>query len=65
MAGLCSLLRRPNAIARLLNERQMATQTGKGRFGSDPQFEACCAIPRIAGLHSYGKTERRLRQRVT
>jgi hypothetical protein len=37
----------------LLNERQMATQTGKGRFGA------------IHSLRQLWKTERRLRQRVT
>ena len=35
-----------NAIARLLNERQIATRTAKAA-GNDPRFGACCAIPRI------------------
>jgi hypothetical protein len=49
----------------------MATQTGKGRFGSDPQLGHAAlrftqnTIPRIAGLPCYGKTERRPPQRVT
>jgi hypothetical protein len=35
-----------NAIARLLNERRIATRRAKAD-GNDPRFGACCAILRI------------------
>jgi hypothetical protein len=35
-----------NAIARLLNERRIATRTGKGRWERSTVW-ACCTIPRI------------------
>jgi DNA invertase Pin-like site-specific DNA recombinase len=43
-----------NAIARLLNEQQIAN--GRVRaVGSDPRFGACCAIPRIGERRAMAK----------
>ena len=53
-----------NAIARLLNEEQIATRRGR-LAGSDPRFGGCCATPAYRGRACYGKTELRPRQRIT
>ena len=53
-----------NAIARLLNERQIATRTGKGRWERSTVW-GMPRNPAYRGTACYGKTEQRLRQRVT
>jgi site-specific DNA recombinase len=53
-----------NAIARLLNERQTATRTGKGRWERSTVW-GMLRNPAYRGAACYGKTEQRLRQRVT
>src|SRR6516225_9915838 len=53
-----------NAIARLLNERQIATRTGKGRWERSTVW-GMLRNPAYRGTACYGKTEQRLRQRVT
>src|SRR5215472_3772951 len=53
-----------NAIARLLNERQMATRTGKGRWERSTVW-GMLRNPAYRGTACYGKTEQRPRQRVT
>ncbi|HYW38754.1 MAG TPA: recombinase family protein, partial [Terriglobales bacterium] len=53
-----------NAIARLLNERQIATRTGKGRWERSTVW-GMLRNPAYRGTACYGKTEQRHRQRVT
>jgi site-specific DNA recombinase len=53
-----------NAIARLLNERQIATRTGKGRWERSTVW-GMLRNPAYRGTACYGKTEQRLRQRKT
>src|SRR5438128_10026587 len=53
-----------NAIARLLNERRIATRTGKGRWERSTVWGKL-RNPAYRGTACYGKTEQRLRQRVT
>jgi len=53
-----------NAIACLLNERQVATRTGKGRWERSTVW-GMLRNPAYRGTACYGKTEQRLRQRVT
>ena len=53
-----------NAIARLLNERQMATRTGNGRWERSTVW-GMLRNPAYRGTACYGKTEQRPRQRVT
>jgi site-specific DNA recombinase len=53
-----------NAIARLLNERQTATRTGKGRWERSTVW-GMLRNPAYRGTACYGKTEQRPRQRVT
>jgi site-specific DNA recombinase len=53
-----------NAIARLLNERQIATRTGKGRWERSTVW-GMLRNPAYRGAACYGKTELRPRQRVT
>jgi site-specific DNA recombinase len=53
-----------NAIARLLNERQVATRTGKGRWERSTVW-GMLRNPAYRGSACYGKTEQRPRQRVT
>jgi site-specific DNA recombinase len=53
-----------NAIARLLNERQVATRTGKGRWERSTVW-GMLRNPAYRGTACYGKTEQRPRQRVT
>jgi site-specific DNA recombinase len=53
-----------NAIARLLNERQVATRTGKGRWERSTVW-GMLRNPAYRGTACYGKTEIRPRQRVT
>ena len=53
-----------NAIARLLNERQIATRTGKGRWERSTVW-GMLRNPAYQGTACYGKTELRPRQRVT
>ena len=53
-----------NAIARLLNERRIATRTGKGRWERSTVW-GMLRNPAYRGTACYGKTEQRLRQRVT
>jgi site-specific DNA recombinase len=53
-----------NAIARLLNERQIATRTGKGRWERSTVW-GMLRNPAYRGTACYGKTELRPRQRVT
>src|SRR2546422_6398594 len=53
-----------NAIARLLNERQIATRTGKGRWERSTVW-GMLRNPAYRGTACYGKTEQRPRQRVT
>src|SRR5438132_456179 len=53
-----------NAIARLLNERQIATRTRKGRWERSTVW-GMRRNPAYRGTACYGKTEQRLRQRVT
>src|SRR6267378_795951 len=52
------------AIARLLNERQIATRTGKGRWERSTVW-GMLRNPAYRGTACYGKTELRLRQRIT
>src|SRR5436189_5142956 len=53
-----------NAIARLLNERQIATRTGKTRWERSTVW-AMLRNPAYQGKACYGKTELRPRQRIT
>jgi site-specific DNA recombinase len=53
-----------NAIARLLNERQIGTRTGKGRWERSTVW-GMLRNPAYRGTACYGKTELRPRQRVT
>src|SRR6266566_5062198 len=53
-----------NAMARLLNERQIATRTGKGRWERSTVW-GMLRNPAYRGTACYGKTEQRPRQRVT
>jgi site-specific DNA recombinase len=53
-----------NAIARLLNERQIPTRTGKGRWERSTVW-GMLRNPAYRGTACYGKTEQRPRQRVT
>jgi site-specific DNA recombinase len=53
-----------NAIARLLNERQIGTRTGKGRWERSTVW-GMLRNPAYRGTACYGKTEQRPRQRVT
>jgi site-specific DNA recombinase len=53
-----------NAIARLLNERQIATRTRKGRWERSTVW-AMLRNPAYRGTACYGKTELRPRQRIT
>jgi hypothetical protein len=53
-----------NAIARLLNERQIATRTGKGRWERSTVW-GMLRNPAYPGTACHGKTEQRPRQRVT
>ncbi|HEX8817281.1 MAG TPA: recombinase family protein, partial [Terriglobales bacterium] len=53
-----------NAIARLLNERQIATRMGKGRWERSTVW-GMLRNPAYRGTACYGKTEQRPRQRVT
>jgi len=53
-----------NAIARLLNERQIPTRTGKGRWERSTVW-GMLRNPAYRGTACYGKTELRPRQRIT
>ena len=53
-----------NAIARLLNERQIATRTGKGRWERSTVW-GMLRNPAYRGTACYGKTELCPRQRIT
>jgi site-specific DNA recombinase len=53
-----------NAIARLLNERRIATRTGKGRWERSTVW-GMLRNPAYRGAACYGKTELRPRQRIT
>jgi len=53
-----------NAIARLLNQQQIATRTGKGRWERSTVW-GMLRNPAYRGTACYGKTEQRPRQRVT
>jgi hypothetical protein len=53
-----------NAIARLLNEQQLQTRTGKGRWERSTVW-GTLRNPAYRGNTCYGKTEQRPRQRVT
>jgi site-specific DNA recombinase len=53
-----------NAIARLLNERRIATRTGKGWWERSTVW-GMLRNPAYRGTACYGKTEQRPRQRVT
>jgi site-specific DNA recombinase len=53
-----------NAIARLLNERRIATRTGNGRWVRSTVW-GTLRNPAYRGSACYGKTEQRPRQRVT
>ena len=53
-----------NGIARLLNERRIATRTGKGRWERSTVW-GMLRNPAYQGAACYGKTEQRPRQRVT
>jgi site-specific DNA recombinase len=53
-----------NAIARLLNERQVATRTGKGCWERSTVW-GMLRNPAYRGTACYGKTELRPRQRIT
>src|SRR3979409_1995016 len=53
-----------NAIARLLNERQIVKRTGKGRWERSTVW-GMLRNPAYRGTACYGKTELRPRQRVT
>ena len=55
---------RMNAMARLLNERQMATRTGQGRWERST-VGGMRRNPAYRGTACYGKTEQRLGPRVT
>jgi site-specific DNA recombinase len=52
------------AIARLLNERQIATRTGRGRWERSTVW-GMLRNPAYRGTACYGKTELRPRQRIT
>ena len=52
------------AIAGLLNQRQIATRTGKDRWGRGTVW-AMLRNPAYRGTACYNKTERRPRQRIT
>jgi site-specific DNA recombinase len=53
-----------NAIARLLNEREIPTRTGKSRWERSTVW-AILRNPAYRGAACYGKTELRPRQRIT
>jgi len=53
-----------NAIARLLNERRIATRTGKGRWERSTIW-GMLRNPAYGGTACYGKTELQPRQRIT
>jgi site-specific DNA recombinase len=53
-----------NAIARMLNDSQIATRTGKGRWERSTVW-GMLRNPAYRGNACYGKTEQRPRQRVT
>jgi site-specific DNA recombinase len=53
-----------NAIARLLNQRGIATRTGKGRWERSTVW-GMLRNPAYRGTACYGKTELRPRQRIT
>src|ERR1700686_3626168 len=53
-----------NAIARMLNDRQIATRTGKGRWERSTVW-GMLRNPAYRGTACYGKTELRPRQRIT
>src|SRR2546426_108624 len=53
-----------NAIARLLNDRQIATRTGQGRWERSTVW-GMLRNPAYRGTACYGKTEQRPRPRVT
>jgi len=53
-----------NAIARMLNDRQIATRMGKGRWERSTVW-GMLRNPAYRGTACYGKTEQRPRQRVT
>jgi site-specific DNA recombinase len=53
-----------NAIARLLNERRIATRRGTGRWERSTVW-GMLRNPAYRGTACYGKTEQRPRQRVT
>jgi site-specific DNA recombinase len=53
-----------NAIARLLNERQIATRTSKGRWERSTVW-GMLRNPAYRGTACYGKTEQWPRQRIT
>ncbi len=53
-----------HAMARLLNERQIATRTGKGRWERSTVW-GMRRHPAYRGAACYGKTELRPRQRIT
>ena len=53
-----------NAVARLLNERRIATRTSKGRWERSTVWGKL-RNPAYRGIACYGKTEVRPRQRVT
>jgi site-specific DNA recombinase len=53
-----------NAIARMLNDRQIQTRTGKGRWERSTVW-GMLRNPAYRGTACYGKTEQRPRQRVT
>ena len=53
-----------NAIARLLNEREIPTRTGRSRWERSTVW-AILRNPAYRGAACYGKTELRPRQRIT
>src|SRR5437773_10559276 len=53
-----------NAIARMLNDRQIATRTGKGRWERSTVW-GMLRNPAYRGTACYGKTQQRPRPRVT
>ena len=53
-----------NAIARMLNERQVPTKTGTTRWQRSTVW-GLLRNPAYCGRASYGKTELRPRQRIT
>jgi site-specific DNA recombinase len=53
-----------NAIARLLNERKIPTRTGRSRWERSTVW-GILRNPAYRGTACYGKTELRLRQRIT